>query len=201
MAKQTLNVRIVSCGGTQDLMSELEATFLASCLGLFRTQMEMGRATPRAKPTLIRAYKPADFLAAIDDADDLLHLIAHGTPGDGLQVGIKTLYASALKELAEEEGLHLPPIVVSTMCGFSTKGWHETLRAFGVKIVIATSRQVPPGHVASFDMAFYSALLSRIYKGHDTNHRVRESFKLANEYYNKVYAVGSGPTPFQLTEL
>lgn len=33
-----LEHRNVSCGGTQDLMSELEASFLASSLGLFRAQ-------------------------------------------------------------------------------------------------------------------------------------------------------------------
>ena len=200
-AKQTLNIKILSCGGLTDVMSELEASFLASALGLFRTQIQMGKATPRAKPSLIRAYKPADFVSALDDGDDLLHLIAHGARNDGLQVGIKTIYASELRELAVSEGLRLPPVLVSTSCEFGTQGWRDTLRDFGVRIMIASSRQIPPGHLAAFDMAFYSALLSRIYKGHEIDHRVRESFKLANEYYKSIYAVGSKPTPFHLTEL
>ena len=54
-SKQTLNIRILSCGGMFDLMSEQEATFLNSSLGLFRNVQDLGRAVPRANASRNRA--------------------------------------------------------------------------------------------------------------------------------------------------
>jgi hypothetical protein len=222
MSKHTLRVRILSCGGTQDLMSEQEAVFLNSSLGLFRNVRDIGRATPRAQASMVRAYKPEDALSAFSASDDLLHLIAHGVsakematrarldptisadddraPGPGIQVGIKAMSAKRLREEAER-GLRLPEIVVSTVCGFDGAVWHSVLRELGVKLVIASGAQVTPANLASFDMAFYSALLARVRKGKSTIDRVEHAFDLARAHYSAIHAIGTPKVTFRLTRL
>lgn len=222
MAKHTLRVQILSCGGTQDLMSEQEAMFLNSSLGLFRNVRDIGRATPRAQASMVRAYKPEDALGAFSADDDLLHLIAHGVsakematregldhtispddaraPGPGIQVGIKAMSARRLRDEAAR-GLRMPEVVVSTVCGFDGAVWHSVLRALGVKIVIASGAQVTPANLASFDMAFYSALLARVHKGKSTLDRVESAFGLARGHYSAIHAIGTPKVTFRLTHL
>jgi hypothetical protein len=85
-SKQTLNIKIISCGGMFDLMSEQEASFLHGSLGLFRNVKDLGRAVPRANASMVRAYRPQDLFDAMTSDDDILHLIAHAD-GTALKVG------------------------------------------------------------------------------------------------------------------
>jgi hypothetical protein len=85
-AKQTLDIRIINCGGMSDLMSELESSFLVDALGLFRNRPDLGRGTPRAKVNLVRAYKAADFYGSAFSDADVLHIVGHSSPTE-LDVG------------------------------------------------------------------------------------------------------------------
>jgi len=68
-------------------MSEMEASFLVSALGLFRNKKDLGRGYPRANVNLVRAYRAADFhRAAFGDAQ-VLHIIGHAH-GSELEVGV-----------------------------------------------------------------------------------------------------------------
>ncbi|MBK6870744.1 MAG: hypothetical protein IPG94_04910 [Kineosporiaceae bacterium] len=199
-AKQTLNIKILSCGGMFDLMSEQEASFLNSSLVLFRNVQDLGRARPRANASMIRAYRATDLFSSLTHADDILHLIAHAN-GTELQVGAKTrVSASELKALAAK-GLRMPEVVVSTACKFDSKTWHDCLANLGVKILIAAAASVSPANLAAFDMAFYSALLTQVRKGQETLERVRASFQLAERYYGSIHAVGTSYARFKLTDL
>jgi len=50
-------------------------------------------------------------------------------------------------------------------------------------------------------MSFYGTLLSCVYKGHSTEYRVRESFKLARNHYNAIHAHGGRPPAFTMVQL
>jgi len=199
-AKQTLNIKILSCGGMVDLMSEQEATFLNSSLGLFRNVQEQGRATPRANASMVRAYRPAHFYSALTMGDDLLHLIAHAN-ATTLQVGAGSKITAAKLEVRAGKGLRMPQVVVSTACKFDGPAWHQCLRALGVQVLIAARDSVTPANLASFDMAFYSALLARIRKGMTIVERVEESFKLADRHYRDIHAPGTPFAKFSLIHL
>jgi hypothetical protein len=117
VSKQTLNVRVLSCGGMFDLMSEQEANFLNSSLGLFRNVQDFGRATPRANASMVRAYRPSDLYGALTATDDLLHLIAHAS-GKEIQVGAKSKVTASELTARAAIGLRMPQVVVSTACKF-----------------------------------------------------------------------------------
>ena len=202
MAVQTLEVHVLSCGGMFDLMSEQEATFLVHSLGLFRNVKDLGRAVPRANTSLTRAYTESDFFRAIASNDHILHLIAHGD-AEHLQTGNgkSTVTATKLATKGRKGSLRLPPIVVSTACEFQSPEWRTALAACKVQMLIAADSEVTPANLTAFDMAFYSALLTRVRKGSDTRTRVQESFELANNYYRGIHAVGTPYSKFSLFNL
>lgn len=199
MANQTLDIQILSCGGMSDLMSEQEAMFLNNCLPLFRNEISFGRATPRARTSMVRAYEPDHLLSAVGDHYDLLHLIAHADQ-TSLQVGKNHVDASTLFGLASQ-GKRFPKIVVSTACKFDSATWRKTLAALGVEILIAAKADVTPANLAAFDMAFYSALLSRVHKGKSDIERAILAFEQADSYYRSIHAMGAKFAKFSCTPL
>ena len=50
-------------------------------------------------------------------------------------------------------------------------------------------------------MAFYSAMLSQVYKGKTTVERAEASFELADAHYRAVHARGTGFAKFEITRL
>jgi hypothetical protein len=183
-----------------DLMSEQEANFLNSSLGLFRNVEDLGRAHPRANASMVRAYRKQDVFGALSANDDVLHLIAHAS-GTELQVGPKDKIAASDLEARAAKGMRMPEIVVSTACRFDSRTWHACLSGLGVKLLIASSAAVKPANLAAFDMAFYAALLSRVHKNKTTLERVEASFDAANQYYKAIHAVGTSFAKFSLTHL
>lgn len=198
-AQQTLAVTILSCGGMADLMSEQEAVFLNSALPLFRNVVELGRATPRANPSMVRAFNPAHFYEALSGSHDVLHLIAHAD-SSRLQVGRTHIAATDVAARARR-GLRMPKVVVSTACKFSGTAWRSTLRALGVEVLIGSGESITPANLTAFDMAFYSALLSQVRKGSSTVERVVASFEIADDYYRRLHARGTPYAKFHLTRL
>jgi len=190
-ARQTLEITILSCGGMSDLMSEQEAVFLNAAMPLFRNVIDFGRARPRANPRMLRAYTPNHFLSALSGEDDVLHLIAHANRSH-IEVGRKSLAAVELRERAAK-GLRMPKVVVSTACEFLSPNWETTLHALGVELLIAAKDPVTPANLAAFDMAYYSALLSRVRKSESTTDRAAKAFELADSHYRAIHAAG---TPF-----
>jgi len=185
-----------------DLMSELEAAFLVNSLGLFRNQVDRGRATPRGNVNLVRAYTAKDFYRGIGGTEDLLHLIGHADSstlqtGDGKSL----VTAEEVEKRAVKGTLKIPEIVVCTNCKFQSFPWRSALKAAGVKVLIASSKNVTPANLTAFDMSFYSALLSQVRRGTSTVDRVEASFKLANKYYKAIHAVGTQYAPFALERL
>jgi len=201
-SKQTLDIKIISCGGMIDLMSEMEASFLVNSLGLFRNRQAHGRATPRANVSLVRAYTTTDFYEGISGSEDILHLICHADARN-LQTGNGKSDVTAAKFTvrANRGNLLLPPIVVSTGCSFQSVAWRTALQAAGVRVLIASTKEVTPANLTAFDMAFYSALLSQVRRGIDTEDRVKQAFALANDYYKGVHAIGTPYASFQLANL
>ena len=183
-----------------DLMSEQEATFLNSSLGLFRNVQDLGRAVPRANASMVRAYRPEHFYSALANTDDILHLIAHAD-GNSLQVGAAPRVAATELNERAAKGLRMPEVVVSTACKFDSRAWRECLRNLGVKVLIAAAASVSPANLVAFDMAFYSALLSQVRKGATTIERVEASFTLADRHYRDVHALGTPFAKFSLTHL
>src|SRR4051812_38204148 len=114
---QVLKIRVLSCGGLRDLMSEMEASFLVSSLGLFRNVQDLGKAKPRANVNLVRAYTAEDFHGAAFGDEHLLHLIGHSN-GTRLEVGTgkAQVHAEDLETRAARAGKTLPPVIVSTGC-------------------------------------------------------------------------------------
>lgn len=194
MASQVLKVSVINCGGLRDLMSEMEASFLVSALGLFRNHEDLGKGYPRANVNLVRAYRADDFYdAALGDAD-VLHVIGHAS-GAELDVGVakKRVEAAEIGVRAEKSGQTVAPVVVSTGCGLQSAAWRAGFKAAGARILIAAPGNVTPAALTAFDMAFYSALLARVRRGHSLDHRVNESFELADQHYRAIHAAG---TPF-----
>ena len=183
-------------------MSEQEAIFLTSSLGLFRNVKDFGRATPRANTSLVRVYKAQDFYDGLKDDDDLLHLIAHAD-ATTLQTGNgkSSVKATDVLARATTAGLTMPKVVVSTACNFHSPDWQAALKAAGVQVLIASRSEVTPANLTAFDMAFYSALLSRVRKTMSTAERVKESFALADQHYRAIHADGSPFAKFRLTEI
>lgn len=193
-SKQVLEIKVVSCGGMIDLMSEQEAAFLVSSLGLFRNVPNHGRATPRANVSFVRAYTSKDFYRAVTSNDDVLHLIAHATAAK-LQTGNgkSDVTAVSLEAAAAKGDVAMPEIVVSTGCSFQSAAWRSALKAAGVKVLIAARTKVTPANLVAFDMAFYSAFLSQVRRGKSTIERATESFALGDSHYRGIHATG---TPF-----
>ena len=183
-----------------DQMSEQEAVFLNGSLPLFRNVQDRGRATPRANTSLVRAYRPKHFIGALSATDDVLHIIAHG---DAKQLDIGGASHVTADDLARRaaEGLRMPEVVISTACKFSTKAWHETLQALGVRVLIASASMPTPANLTAFDMSFYSALLSQVRKGKTTLERVQKSFALADAHYRAIHAHGTPYAKFSLAIL
>jgi len=202
MSKQTLEIRILSCGGMFDLMSEMEALFLVNSLGLYRNQTDWGRAVPRANASLVRAYTSKDFYAALSDPGDILHLIAHADATTLKAGNGKSLVtAERVKVLAKGNSANVPSIVVSTGCSLQSDEWQEALKEAGCRVLIASEDDVTPANLTAFDMAFYAALLTRVQKGRTTEERVREAFKRASRYYNGIHAAGTPHARFSLVTL
>lgn len=201
-AKQVLSIKVLNCGGLRDLMSELEASFLVSALGLFRNRIEFGRGKPRANVDLDRAYDSNDFYRSVVQPTDILHLIAHSNDEE-LEVGIakKRVTPTGLVRQVKRSKSTLAPVVISTGCRFQSTPWQNALRNTGVRILIAANGDVSPANLTAFDMAFYSALLSQIRKKTPTDERVRESFKLAYAYYRSLYPRGTRFAKFSLVDL
>lgn len=202
-SKQTLQITILSCGGMSDLMSEQEANFLNSALGLFRNVPSYGRGTPRAQPVMVRVYRPSEAKNALQSCNsDIVHLIAHGgadSKGAFIAVGPKRLYAKELlKAHRQGGGLALPEVVISTVCEFDNAEWQSTLKTLGVKVLVASTKPVTPANLAAFDMAFYSALLSRVYRSKTTVDRVAGAFSTAKGFYKDIHAKGTPKAPFAL---
>jgi hypothetical protein len=86
-ATQVLDIRVINCGGMRDLMSEMEASFLVSALGLFRHAQDFGKGTPRANVNLLRAYDAKGFYRAVFSDADIVHIIGHAH-GSELDVGL-----------------------------------------------------------------------------------------------------------------
>jgi len=183
-----------------DLMSEQEAVFLNSALPLFRNVVDLGRAAPRANPSMVRAYKPDHVFDALTETDDLLHLIAHASDTH-LQVGLTHHVPAADLVVRATKGTRMPKVVVSTACKFSSTDWNDALKALGVEVLIAADAAVTPANLTAFDMAFYSALLSRVRRGRSTVDRVIESFELADRHYRDIHAAGTPFAKFRLTRL
>jgi hypothetical protein len=201
-SKQVLDIKILSCGGMIDLMSEMEAAFLVNSLGLFRNRAAHGRATPRANVSLVRAYTTTDFYVGASGSEDILHLICHADDKK-LQTGNGKSEVTAAKFLkrANRGNLTLPQIVISTGCSFQSPDWRSALRRSGVTMVIASPHSVTPANLTAFDMAFYSALLSQVRRGKPTTERVKLSFDLANRHYKAIHAKGTPFASFQLRKL
>jgi hypothetical protein len=197
-----LKIKIVNCGGLRDLMSEIEASFLVSALGLFRNVEDIGRATPRANVNLIRAYNPTGFYDAALGPAHVLHIIGHAT-GDELEVSYaKTrVKAADLGSQARRRKLELPPVVVATGCKMQTSDWRGGMKAAGAKVLIASETSPSPAALTSFDMAFYAALLAQVRRGRDLAERVSQSFELADTYHRAIHAVGTPFAKFKLVEL
>ena len=154
-------------------MSEMEASFLVSALGLFRNHEDLGRGYPRANVNLIRAYRAADFhRAAFGDAH-LLHIIGHAHGGE-LDVGVakKRVRADELAKESRKAGVPLAPVVISTGCKLQSSAWRTGMKAAGAKALIATSQNVTPAALTAFDMSFYSALLAQVRRGKTLIERV-----------------------------
>ena len=183
-------------------MSEQEATFLLSSLGLFRNVPSHGRATPRANVSLVRVYTAKDFYRAVTSKDHVLHLIAHATAAK-LQTGNgkSDVTASDLEAKAKTGEISMPEIVISTGCSFQSPAWRSALKTAGVKVLIAASQKVTPANLTAFDMAFYSALLSQVRKGKSNIERVEESFALADRHYRGIHATGTPFAKFTLERL
>jgi hypothetical protein len=199
---QVLEIKIVNCGGMIDLMSEQEAAFLISSLGLFRNVVDHGRATPRANVSLVRAYTAKDFYRAATGSDHLLHLIGHAT-ATTLQTGNgkSDVTASAFEAQADAGKVFMPEIVVSTGCKFQSSAWRSALKKAGVKVLIAAPQSPTPANLTAFDMAFYSALLSQVRRGKTNIERVEASFALADQHYRGIHAVGTPFAKFALVKL
>jgi hypothetical protein len=120
-SKQVLEIKVLTCGGMIDQMSEQEASFLVSSLGLFRNVVHHGRATPRANVNLVRAYTDRDFYRGVSGTEDVLHLIAHAD-ASRLQTGNgkSNVTASGFEERAKHGWITLPEVVVSTGCSFQS---------------------------------------------------------------------------------
>src|ERR1022692_1856389 len=201
MAKQVLDIKVLSCGGMFDLMSEQEASFLTTSLGLFRNREQQGKGLPRANVNLVRAYRASDFYRGFAGDEDLLHLIAH-TDKDSLKTGNhKSLVtASEVKRLGDRGELMAPSVIVSTGCNFRSSAWRDALKATGVQVLIAAHQTVTPQCLTAFDMSFYSALLSCIRRGEGTIQRVRASFDLAQKHYEAIHAEGTPHARFVLED-
>lgn len=200
-SKQVLNVHVLSCGAMSDLMSDQEALFLRTSLGLFRNVVEHGRATPRANVSLTHAYTKTDFLANLRLPADLLHLVTHAG-GDRIQTGNgKFVEAAALADAGRKGKVVVPPVVVSTGCELFTDNWSDTFAACGARLFIASPKPTTPANLAAFDMAFYSALLSSTQRGTATVDRVKAAFGVANGYYESLWPVGTPHAPFKMAEL
>jgi hypothetical protein len=199
---QVLEIKVLTCGGMFDLMSELEAAFLVNSLGLFRNVVGPGRATPRANINLIRAYTTKDFYRGLSGDEHVLHLITHAS-AHALQTGNgkSDVTAAGFQEKAEAGNLTVPEIVVSTGCSFQSAAWRSALKAAGGKILIAAQQSVTPANLTAFDMSFYSALLSQVRRGKSNLERAKESFVLADAHYRAIHAVGATFAKFTLEEL
>lgn len=201
-ATHVLKIKIVNCGGLRDLMSEMEASFLVSALGLFRNVQDIGRATPRANVNLIRAYNPTGFYDAALGPAHLLHIIGHATAGE-LEVSYaKTrVKAADLETQARRRKLQLPPVVVATGCEMQSPHWQDGMRAAGATVLIASETSPSPAALTSFDMAFYSALLAQVRRGSSLVERVSASFELADRHHRAIHAIGTPFAKFKLVEL
>jgi hypothetical protein len=200
-ATQVLEIKIVSCGGMVDLMSEQEGSFLMNSLGLFRNVADMGRSTPRANASLIRAYSRKDLLRSLSGEEHILHLIAHGN-ASSLQVGGNgtAVTASQIENLAKQNAVCVPEIVISTACSLQSEEWRSALQAAGARVLVAAQSAVTPANLTAFDMAFYSALLAQVRKGSTNIERVKASFELADSHYRSIHAAGTPFAKFKLTE-
>lgn len=202
-AKQVLDIRVLNCAGMFDTMSEQEAAFLFAGLPLFRNVVDLGRAVPRARVSSLRAYNARDFFAAVSGPADVLHLIAHASDAV-LEAGASDRVAAAevlRRAQRRADPLVVPSVIVSTACRFGSDSWHDALRAAGAEVLVAADGDVTPGNLAAFDMAFYSALLSRVHKNKNTVDRVCEAFDLADKHYRDVHAPGAKYVKFRLTRL
>lgn len=201
-AKQVLEIKILSCGGMLEGMSDMEADFLVNSLGLYRNRMAIGRGTPRANVSLARAYRPDDFYRASSGGDDILHHIGHADDTT-LETGnaSRRVTAAEVKQRADRGVFSTAKVVVSTACEFQSDAWREALSATGAEILIAASQSVTPANLVAFDMSFYSALLSQVRIGHSTSDRVRESFSLADAHYRAIHARGTPFAKFKLLDL
>ncbi|WP_203754622.1 hypothetical protein [Cellulomonas chitinilytica] len=198
---QTLRIHVVSCGGMRDLMSDQEASFLASSLGLYRNSPQQGRAMPRANVSVSRAFTKTELLGMTTQTAHVLHVIAHGQ-GDRIQTGNgKSNTTSADFTLLGQKGGILPQIVVSTACTFYNEHWKAALQACGVKILIASPQEVTPANLVAFDMSFYAALLSSTRRGKSTLARAEESFAMAQVYYESLWPIGTPHAKFQIAHL
>jgi hypothetical protein len=199
---QVLDIKIVNCGGLRDLMSEMEASFLVSALGLFRNHEDLGRGYPRANVNLVRAYRAQDFCRSAFGGAQILHLIGHAD-GNELEVGVakKRVRAADLEKEAKKAGGSLAQVVVSTGCKLQSKTWQEGMKAAGAEILIATKQNVTPAALTAFDMSFYSALLAQVRRGKTLLERVEASFEAANSHYKAIHAPGTPFPRFTLARL
>ncbi len=198
-SRHTLDIRVLNCGGMFDLMSEQEAQLLTIGLGLFMNQAQSRRAVPRANVTYCRAYRRSDLFREAFQPAHILHLIGHANGNEFEINGGKTLKAEELARKVGASTLGLPPIVVSTGCKVQSQDWRAAMKAAGAKVLIAADGDPTPtpATLTAFDMAFYSALLSRVWRGEDLLKRVAEAFALSNAYYKSLHAPGTPYAKFK----
>jgi hypothetical protein len=201
-SSQVLSIKLLSCGGLRDLMSEMEVSFLVSSLPLFRNVEGIGLGKPRANVNLARAYTEPDFYKSVFGDDQLLHLIAHAN-GSDLEVGWAGKKVSAVDFAAKalKLGKAMPSIIVSTGCGLQGKPWQAAFKNAGAKILIAAPQVVTPANLTAFDMSFYSALLAQTRKGTGLVDRVVASFELADRHYRAIHPPGTRFAKFELQHL
>lgn len=109
--------------------------------------------------------------------------------------------AANLAKGVQARGGRLPDVVVSTACEFESQEWKVALKEAGARLLIAAKGEVRPANLTAFDMAFYSALLGQVRRGHTSLERVRSAFELADKHYRTIHAKGTPFAKFHLTEL
>lgn len=210
-ANQVLQIRVVNTSSVFDAMSELEAQFLSASLALYRNVAKPGRMQMRANVSHVRIQKKADFWKAVfDDEIDVLHIVGHGfvdlnTAEGMLEVGITGKRSkrelSVAEFAAQPKSLRMPPIVVSTACKTMRSDWCDAFRARGVKRFIASRGSPTIANVTAWDMSFYSALLSQVWKGKTLPTRIDKAFALADTHYRAVHANQSDYKVFHKAKL
>ena len=151
-SRQVLDIKILSCGGMFDLMSELEAAFLvevARALPKYR-RLRTRHTSRKREPRPAHTPQKTSTRGWGRQPADLLHLIGHADAstlqtGDGRSL----VTASEVEKRAIKGKLTIPEVVVCTNCKFQSSHWRRALKAAGVKVLIASSKTVTPANLTA----------------------------------------------------